>query len=242
MVGSSGLAGFCAFVAIAASPLAAVAGAAVDIGLTDGGFEAQGAASGVTDFTYAPAAGAWDFADLEPGVAGDGLINATDNPGSFDQGAATGADGDYFAFVQDNGEFSQTFTATSSASSVQLDWLQSARPGFPTPLAYTVSITGGPGSEGAGAGKITILGTFTPSSATFTSEHSAAFKVVAGAQYTISFSGIDPSDVDETTFIDGVSVSAVPEPTGWALMLLGLGGVGATARAARRARATLAIV
>ena len=41
-----------------------------------------------------------------------------------------------------------------------------------------------------------------------------------GDQYRVTFTGIDPSDADETTFIDDVAFTSVPEPFTWTLMLL----------------------
>ncbi|HEY2708172.1 MAG TPA: PEP-CTERM sorting domain-containing protein [Caulobacteraceae bacterium] len=43
-------------------------------------------------------------------------------------------------------------------------------------------------------------------------------------------------------FLDNVSVSAAPEPSTWALMMLGIGGVGAAARMARRKEGQAALV
>jgi choice-of-anchor C domain-containing protein len=61
-----------------------------------------------------------------------------------------------------------------------------------------------------------------------------------GAATTLSFA----SDTSEGAFgaaLDAVSVSAVPEPTTWAMMLGGFGMVGYSMRAARRRKTALAL-
>lgn len=56
-----------------------------------------------------------------------------------------------------------------------------------------------------------------------------------GPSETLSFLANGNLPVPPFALIDGVSMSAVPEPADWALMLLGVGGIGAMARARRAA-------
>jgi choice-of-anchor C domain-containing protein len=49
---------------------------------------------------------------------------------------------------------------------------------------------------------------------------------VAGAANTLSFTSLDASYSTTGPVVGGVSVTAVPEPSTWAMMLLGFGGLG----------------
>lgn len=200
---------WCAAVtALALSPI----GIANATTITDGSFETQGAASGISDFCYGAscASGAWSFALLVSGSVGDGLISQS---GSAWGQPISGANGNYFAFVQQNGLFSQTFTATQTSIEV-LSWIDATRSNFGEPNTYTVSVNG------------TQVGSYNPTSSSFVGETSAFFDVIAGLSYTVTFQGVDPSLADRTSFIDNVSISSVPEPSTWAMMILGFFGVG----------------
>ena len=60
-----------------------------------------------------------------------------------------------------------------------------------------------------------------------------------GAQATLAFHvTTSPDNVD--ALLDNVSVSAVPEPATWAMMIIGFGAVGGAARSARRRQAAFA--
>jgi hypothetical protein len=125
---------WCAAVtALAMSPMGIANGTAI----TDGSFETQGAASGIGDFCYGAscANGAWSFAPLVAGSVGDGLISQ--NGSAWGQ-PISGANGTYFAFVQQNGLFSQTFMATQTSTEV-LSWIDATRSNFGGPNTYTVS-------------------------------------------------------------------------------------------------------
>ncbi len=199
--------------ALAAAPVAASAG------LADGSFEIKGAALPVTDYCYdgfatpggpACAPGAW---------VGNGVIKS----GSGPWGGTTTPDGSYFGFVQGTGALSQTFTADVT-STYGLSWLDAGRTNGGGPQSYTVTILG--------AG-LQTLGTFTTNGGLFTARSASAFQLVAGSSYTLSFTGLVAED--RTSFIDGVTLTAVPEPATWGLMLAGFAMVGVAAR--RRGRA-----
>jgi hypothetical protein len=119
---------WCAAVtALAMSPMGIANGTAI----TDGSFETQGAASGIGDFCYGAscANGAWSFAPLVAGSVGDGLISQ--NGSAWGQ-PISGANGTYFAFVQQNGLATQTSTEV-------LSWIDATRSNFGGPNTYTVS-------------------------------------------------------------------------------------------------------
>src|SRR5665213_4010547 len=106
--------------------------------ITDGSFESQGA--GVSNYCYGAGcpSGAWTFSALVPGSVGDGIISQT---GSGWGQPISGANGNYFAFIQTNGSFSQTFTATQTSVDV-LSWIDATRSNFGGSNTYTVSVNG----------------------------------------------------------------------------------------------------
>ena len=65
--------------------------------------------------------------------------------------------------------------------------------------------------------------------------HSLSFTPTTSGSYSLSFANAGGDN--QGALLDNVSISGVPEPTGWAMMLLGFGGLGATLRTRRRATA-----
>jgi hypothetical protein len=220
-------------------------GAAQATTLSDGSFETQGAASGISgSYCYggggsgetACASGAWSFTTLVPGSVGDGIISQTTggNPNSSAWGApVTGANGNYFAFVQINGSFSQTFTATSSGSYL-LTWIDATRSNYGGNETYTVLLT-----NNTTPGSITIA-TYTPTNTAFASVGSSVFSLIDGDSYTVTFQGVDPSLIDQTAFIDNVNISATPLPASLPLFAGGLGLIGLVGGAWKRRKAQTA--
>ena len=74
----------------------------------------------------------------------------------------------------------------------------------------------------------------------FTGWMSESMKFTAtGSSETLSFLAAGtPNGSPPFSLLDGVSLSAVPEPAAWSLMLIGLGGLGAVVRR-RRAVTTM---
>jgi len=204
-----------------AALLVAVSSVAHAVTLTDGGFETQGLASNISgSYCYGGAgssgenncaAGAWTFSTLVPGQVGDGIISQSTGGSPFNSsawGAPIANDNSgYFAFVQINGSFSQTFQATQSGTAV-LDWIDAAR-SYGGTETYTVSVDG------------TLVGTYTPTNSAF-APVSARFSFVAGPN-TVTFQGVDPSLTDSTAFIDNVSIT--PLPATWTMLIAGFVGL-----------------
>ncbi len=204
------------FVASAVFATALAAGSAqASTLLPDGGFETQGAASGISgSYCYGTdcASGAWTFAPLVGGSVGDGLISQS----SGAWGAPIGNNSsNYFAFVQINGLFSQTFQATQSGSAV-LDWIDAARTNSGGTETYNVLVNNA------------LVGTYSPTNAAFAAETSLAFSLIAGDFYTVAFQGVDPNLNDNTAFIDNVSISVTPTPlpSTWVMLIAGFMGFG----------------
>ena len=85
--------------------------------------------------------------------------------------------------------------------------------------------------DGATVGASTTLGGFDNSRVT-----------LSGDQLRLDFAGLSYNDGNLVTlnFTSPVNGTAVPEPATWAIMILGVGGVGAVARRRRMTRAALA--
>jgi hypothetical protein len=114
----------------------------------------------------------------------------------------------------------QTVTGLTEGKSYNLSYLYGGRTsGGPD----TMDVTFGSASVATNTGSI---GVWTPNSYIVTATDSSM--TLAFASRTTD--GL-PSYGNEIT---DVSLTAVPEPTTWAMMLLGLGGIGATMRMARR--------
>ncbi len=189
--------------------------------LVDGSFEIKGAATAPTDYCYdgfssagrpACAAGAW---------TGSGVITSGAGP----WGSTVTPFGNYYGFVQGTQVMSQTFVATSSTG-LGVSWYDANRTNNGGIQTYTVSVTHG--------SDVFALGTFTGVPGQFNLKTSSSFATVAGDSYTLNFTGLATDD--RTAFIDNVSLSVVPEPATWGLMLAGFALVGVAAR--RRAALT----
>jgi len=133
--------------------------------------------------------------------------------------------GDQFAALQGLGSISQTFT-TTGASHAHLTWLaggRSAFPGLGGDQDYAVMLDG-----------VQVGGArHSASDQSFALNKMKLGPLVAG-RHTLMFQGLSPRD--ETTFLDNVSIAAVPEPATWTMLLLGTGLVGAAGRVARARR------
>jgi len=131
--------------------------------------------------------------------------------------------GEYYAFIQNGGSVNQQFTATDSGTFV-IDFLAAGRPprdGCCTGNAlYEVLLDGN-----------VIFSDATTTGQLFTARTTNPFELISGNLYSLSFHGI-PNGPDNTAYIDDVrlTAAAVPEPSTWAMLLLGFGAVGLTVR------------
>jgi len=217
MMTKSILAALAAVSALASTPAMSATG------LVDGGFESQ--AASVSSYCYfgfstpggaACDTGAWS-ANPE---GGSGFQYEGNNPWP---GNPT-PDGSFYAFVQGGGVLQQIFSVATTGL-YSFDWLESGRTlgGYDGDHYYEVFI------DGAKIGSGT-----TTDNATWLANGSSAVKLNAGQSYTLAFKGTYSGDT--TSFIDAVSMNAVPEPATWAMMIVGMGGIGASMRRRPRVR------
>lgn len=172
--------------------------------LVNGSFENNTVGGG---YAYGNVAAGWDFG------SGSGVsANGTAWNGSAQ-------DGNAFAFLQNISSLSQSFVSTAAAN-YGFAFNLALRPGYSPGQSVTVSLDG------------TQLGQYGVTSTGWTSFNLNALNIGAGT-HTLSFAGTNPSNAfDTTAFVDNVSmtVSAVPEPGTYAMLLAGLGLLGFMAR------------
>jgi hypothetical protein len=197
--------------AILASMAASPANA--NVLLTNGDFEAP------TTGTYAYLTGLnndWTYAG-----AGVGIINNTGGTAWFGGSLPPGSSGNQFAFIQGSGSsISQTFSV-STAGAYSISWIDAGRPDIYGGCCrgdqmYQVSLNS------------TIIGSYSTATGVGFDTETANLGNLSSGPYTLTFLGLPTmnSTADETAFIDNVNVSAVPEPSTWAMMILGFAGIG----------------
>ena len=183
--------------------------------LVDGGFEAKGAATPVTDYCYdAFATPGGPACAASPWVGGGVIIS-----GSGPWGGTAAAQGSFYGFVQGLSTVSQSFTATQFGTGT-LTWIDTNRTNTGGPKSYNVTLSDGITSS--------VLGNYTSAGGPWVSRSVSGFFLSGGTNYTVSFVGL--SAADNTAFIDDVAISSVPEPASWALMIAGFGLTGAAMR------------
>ena len=147
---------------------------------------------------------------------GAGLVDTSQGSNAWYGGSApAGFDGNQFAFLQGGAGsvLSQTFTSASGGTA-KVSWLEGARPFFGS--------TNGDQTYKVFLNNVEIGQFSTISGQTFQSE--SATGLLNAGQNILSFVG--QTNADQTAFFDNVSVAAVPEPSTWAMMILGFMGVG----------------
>jgi hypothetical protein len=122
------------------------------------------------------------------------------------------------------GSFSLALSGLTSGSTYTLSFYIAARPGF-TADPFNVSI----GADN--------LGNWTASSPTWTQE-TVTFTYNGAA--TLDFTGTAQGAGDFSVGVDAVSVSTIPEPSTWAMMIAGFAGLGLIG--ARRGRRAVSVI
>lgn len=185
---------------------AAPASFAGPIALTNEGFEEPSQGQGFS-YLVGQTVGGWTFGGGSGIAANNSAFNVSQAPGN------------QAGFLQGQGStISQTFNFTGGLFFV--DFLAEFRNGYG---GNTINVL-------IDNQKLTFGGAdaFAPSTGlTFSSYKSDALSLAAG-QHVLTFAGTSPQDY--TTFIDNVSVSAVPEPGTLALFAIGVLGAGALRR------------
>lgn len=194
-------------------------------GIDDGSFEVQGPAEigGNPGYCYDNNGGAGPQCTgvASPWEVFDGGGFQLESNSAF-PGTATPA-GDYYAFIQNGGSVNQQFMADATGSFV-IDFLAAGRNNqeFTGNEAFEVLLDGA-----------TIFSGSTVTGQPFTALTTDPFDLIAGQNYSLSFHGMNFTGGDNTAYIDDVSLSAVgavPEPSTWAMLLLGFGAVGLSMR------------
>jgi hypothetical protein len=140
------------------------------------------------------------------------------NGGAF--GYAAAPDGNQVAHIQNGGTVTLALTGLNATRSYTVSFLAAQRSNYGV-LPVNVFFDG------------LQIGSFTPTSTAFTSVAPFTFTATGGTG-SLVFAGITGAG-DLNTAIDVVSVSAVPEPATWAMMMLGFGMVGYGLRSRRKA-------
>ena len=219
--------------------LAGTASAAVTVAGGNGGFSTNGGSGQIgfdttaSGWTVAGPPGSYDFlfntSNVTTGVAGEygnlalwGPVAASPDGGEF-----LGADPQF-----QNSTLNTTIAGLTSGTqySLTFDWAGAQQVGFTgdTTAGWNVSING---AAAVSTGLIT-----TPSHPSTPWQTATMTFVATGPTETLSFLAIGgPSQsLPPFALLDGVNVEVVPEPTTWALMIMGFGGVGAMVRNRRR--------
>lgn len=154
-------------------------------GLQDGSFDTQG--STVASYCYFNVncpSGSWG--------EGSGLIRSGASP----WGSPQAYSGTHLAFIQSSSTISQSFIATSTSNTFQVNWQEMDRPVLGG-QSYRVLVNN------------TVIGTFTSSGDGYVKRVSAPFAMVAGMSYKLSFQGLDA--VDRSALIDDVTITIAAE-------------------------------
>ena len=202
--------------AAAAVALAAVPSKANASVVLDGSFEAQGGSATFYSGPGSSVGGGDGYCYF--GVSnlacnsgtpwtGSGLINP---PSAF--GAPSAAqNGSYYSFIQGTQILSQTFVSSLAGVS-QLSFWTAGRSNFGGAQTVNIFLNG------------SLVGNFTTNQSTPTWVQRTFNVNLASGNNLLEFKG--QATTDQTAFIDNISVPAVPEPSTWAMLMLGFGLIG----------------
>lgn len=195
-------------IALAALVVSATVFAAPINALDNAGFEAP---NQFGRYTYLRGANnGWNFSGTGSGVAANGS--------GFN---VIGASGNQAGFLQSQGSsFSQNFDFAGAQASIS--FLAESRRGY----------GGNPISVMIDSMLLSFAGTtsFTPGTSTSFTSYTTDLISLSSGVHSLTFSGLGRGRRDVTSFIDSVTINAVPEPTTVALLGLGLLGLAASRR------------
>lgn len=126
----------------------------------------------------------------------------------------------------------EAFLQSFPSAGAQVSWSVSGlTPGQSYALSF-YDIAFGVGAQTLGVSAFGASGTYTPASQFVYGDNILNFTATSSSG-TVDFQALT-SGGNFVTGIDNLTISTVPEPAGWAMMLLGLGGLGAVIRRQRR--------
>lgn len=184
--------------------------------------------------------------DFEDPIISDSCCTTTVTPGSIPGWHVTAGDinivnGTYASSPSGtnlayNGNQYLDLIGESGGGAIAQSFATTLRQTYRLKFAYSHNLFGGLGSASANYQVGTLGGTVVHSSGnrgnldwkTFSGDFKGT-----GSPMTLAFTNT-VGDSNAGVFLDGVSISAVPEPSTWAMFILGFGIVGAAARRRRR--------
>jgi hypothetical protein len=190
------------------------AGAAQAGVVTNGGFESQ-TGSSLFGYCYTSSAGC-TLADWS--TSGSTVVIGANNgdwggPSSLANGLS--GLGDFVLGLQGSGATLSQYLSLDTGAQVSLSWSDAGRSNWSGLQSYAVSFAG------------VELGSFSTEAGQGWSQHHLAF--TASGSGTLEFRSLNVGNYDRTSFLNGIdavaSVSQVPEPQSFALVLAGLAAV-----------------
>jgi len=159
--------------------------------------------------------GSWTYSLGSPG-GGSGLVGYPPGAGPYFGGPAP-LSGSQYAFIQDNGSISQTFNS-SLAGMTTVSWYEAGRTNNGGSEYYNVIFNG------------SVINSYSTNASQGWTLETATVNLVSGSN-TLEFLGTSVYNSanntnDVTAFVENVNVSAVPEASTWAMLVLGFAGIG----------------
>ncbi len=163
----------------------------------------------------------------------DGSLSLYSAPPSQDGGNFIGVDPAYQNSPTGDNSLNQSVSGLVNGQQYALtfDWATAQQSGYTGSTVDQWQVT-----LGSSAAQTTPLVTNPSTGFTGWYQTTMYFTATTGTE-NLSFLALGPGDTSGQppfALLDGVSMVAVPEPTTWALMIMGFGGVGAMVRSRRR--------
>jgi fibronectin-binding autotransporter adhesin len=151
--------------------------------VANGGFESPTLAAGSFQYEGGTTTGSWTY-------GGSAAIST--NGSGFTGGNPPAPQGSQVAVLQETGSASQSISGFTAGQYYTVSFSAAQRAGDP-PSSVQVTLDG------------VSLGTFTPSGTSYQVEMTSPFSPGSGS-HTLTFTGLDPSSVDQSVFIDNVQI------------------------------------